>query len=179
MKRRPRIWPAVLIPCLLLPLTIVTVVGARNAVEPTAAESPATGRATAGDAEPVESPPPARLVVNVVDLRNREGQLVFGVFSAPKGFPMDSRRAVSWQVRETRSNSARFEAQLPPGDYAASVLHDENANNKMDQNLIGVPKEGYGVTNNPKPRFRAANFKEAVFTLPPEGAEVTISLQYF
>jgi len=173
MKRRLSPWLVFAILSVVLPLTAVTVVTAGNADE-TSSAAPAND--SAGEAK---TPPPARLVVNVVDVRNRDGQLVFGVFAAPRGFPTDSRRAVNWQVRATRDGSARFEAQLPPGDYAASVLHDENANNKMDQNLIGVPKEGYGVTNNPKPRFRAASFKEAVFTLPPEGTEVTISLQYF
>jgi uncharacterized protein (DUF2141 family) len=49
----------------------------------------------------------------------------------------------------------------------------------MDRGLGGIPTEGYGVTNNPKPLFRAATFQEATFTLPPEGAAMTISMQYF
>ena len=77
------------------------------------------------------------------------------------------------------SDEIVFAAELPPGDYAATVLHDENKNNSMDTNLIGIPTEGYGVTNNPKPRFRAAKFKEAIFNLPAGGAEMTISVQYF
>ena len=35
------------------------------------------------------------------------------------------------------------------------VLHDENSNNKFDRIFVGIPKEGYGVTNNPKPAARA------------------------
>jgi uncharacterized protein (DUF2141 family) len=49
----------------------------------------------------------------------------------------------------------------------------------MDRNLAGIPKEGYGVTNNPKPRFRAATFDEATFDLPAEGKTLSISVQYF
>lgn len=30
----------------------------------------------------------------------------------------------------------------------------------------------------PKPKMRAAKFEEATFDLPPEGAEMTISIQY-
>ena len=59
------------------------------------------------------------------------------------------------------------------------MLHDENKNGDMDRGIGGVPREGYGVTNNPKPRFRKATFLEALFTLPPDGATLTISLQYF
>jgi uncharacterized protein (DUF2141 family) len=49
----------------------------------------------------------------------------------------------------------------------------------VHKNIAGIPVEGYGVTNNPKPALRAATFKEATFTLPGEGATMTISLQYF
>jgi uncharacterized protein (DUF2141 family) len=49
----------------------------------------------------------------------------------------------------------------------------------MDTNLVGIPVEGYGVTNNPKPGYRAATFKEAQFDLPRTGATLKISIQYF
>jgi len=57
----------------------------------------------------------------------------------------------------------------PDSPGCSSVLHDENKNGKMDKNIAGIPVEGYGVTNNPKPALRAATFKEATFTLPAEG----------
>jgi uncharacterized protein (DUF2141 family) len=120
-----------------------------------------------------------RLTVKVTDLRNHDGQLIFGVFQSAKGFPSTQKSALNWQVTGIDKDEMSFTAELPPGEYAASVLHDENKNNDMDTNLIGIPTEGYGVTNNPKPRFRGAKFKEALFTLPKEGAEMTISLQYF
>lgn len=157
---------------------VVAVAAGMNALH-AGATAEADARAEAPAAAPADDVAKARLVVRIADLRNHDGQLIFGVFRAARGFPSDAARSVNWQVRAARGDSGRFEVELPPGEYAASILHDENANNKMDQNLIGVPTEGYGVTNNPKPRFRAAKFKEALFTLPPSGAEVTISVQYF
>ena len=132
----------------------------------------------AGGAAPA-SQPTATLTINVTGLRNHKGQLIFGVFKSSSGFPVDSGKAVDWQIKPADANTVVFTASLPPGTYAASVLHDENKNGKIDKNLVGVPLEGYGVTNNPKPRFRAATFDEARFTLPAEGATLTISMQYF
>ncbi len=123
--------------------------------------------------------PMAKLVIRVGDLRNHKGQLIFGVFRSADGFPTDSRRAVNWQVRNTASDTVTFTCELPPGRYGASVLHDENGNGRMDRNAAGIPKEGYGVTNNPKPRFRAATFRESEFDLPAEGRTLFISIQYF
>jgi uncharacterized protein (DUF2141 family) len=131
---------------------------------------------------PVSQPttqPLTTLKIEVTDLRNHKGQLIFGVFKSADGFPNKSAKSVNWQIKRIDADHVVFTAQLPPGKYAASVLHDENNSGEMDRNLAGVPKEGYGVTNNPKPRFRAARFDEAQFTLPPEGASLTISVQYF
>src|SRR4029453_7026261 len=99
-----------------------------------------------------------------------KGPIILGWFWPAAGFPKDASKAAAWQVRDVDGDSMTFTAALPPGVYAASVLHDENRSGDMDVGLAGIPKEGYGVTNNPKPTFRAATFQEATFTLPPEGA---------
>src|SRR5579864_7521145 len=121
----------------------------------------------------------AMLRIRIIDLRNRKGDLIFGVFDQPGGFPNVKENSINWQVKPASADPLEFTAQLPPGRYAASILHDENRNGKMDRDIAGIPLEGYGVTNNPKPSFRQATFKEARFTLPPEGATLTISIQYF
>jgi uncharacterized protein (DUF2141 family) len=131
------------------------------------ASNPATGRYL------------ARLAVRVTGLRNQKGQLIFGVFTSADGFPNVEGKSVNWQVKDAAAEPVTFHADLPPGVYGASVLHDENRNGRMERNLAGIPQEGYGVTNNPKPALRAATFGEATFTLPPEGKAMTISLQYF
>lgn len=147
----------------------------------------ASGPGASSSAQPTTTAtggPPATLTIKTVDLRNRNGQLIFGVFTQSDGFPSDAKKSVNWQVKAATENDPAdpkvvvFTCQLPPGMYGASVLHDENKNGQMDTRL-GIPREGYGVTNNPKPKFRAAKFSESTFTLPPQGATLTISLQYF
>jgi len=125
------------------------------------------------------APTGALLTVTIKDLRNHDGDLIFGVFAQPDGFPNVQSKSVYWEVKAADADSATFTTYLPPGRYAAGVLHDENRSGDMDKGIGGVPLEGYGVTNNPKPHFRKATFDEATFTLPPEGATMTVSLQYF
>ncbi|HEX4794680.1 MAG TPA: DUF2141 domain-containing protein [Humisphaera sp.] len=132
--------------------------------------------ATAGRA--ADEPPTATLTIRIADLRNHKGDLIFGLFKQADGFPSTKDKSVNWQVKPA-ADGVEFTAKLAPGKYAASVLHDENRNGKMDNNAAGIPVEGYGVTNNPKPKFRGATFKEATFDLPPQGATLTISVQYF
>ena len=121
---------------------------------------------------------PAVLKVHVEGLRNRRGDLRLGVFDSAGGFPRDRGSALFWRSLGAGADVKSFEVGLPPGRYAVVVLHDENSNKKLDTNLIGIPKEGHGVSNNPKPKRRAATYREAAFHLAADGAEVTVSMQY-
>ena len=65
---------------------------------------------------------------------------------------------------------------LPPGTYAVQVMHDENENNKLDTNFLGIPTEGYGFSNNPNV-MRKAHFDEARFDVGADAATITIRLR--
>jgi uncharacterized protein (DUF2141 family) len=120
----------------------------------------------------------AHLTIHVTDLRNHKGQLLLGIYTTADGFPSTAAKAVNWQVKPAAAGDLVFTADLPVGNYSASVLHDENSDGKMNTNFFGIPTEGYGVTNNPKPHRRAARFDEGIFKLPPGGADLSISMQY-
>lgn len=51
--------------------------------------------------------------------------------------------------------------ELKPGRYALSVYHDENNNEKLDANFIGIPKEPVGLSNDHRPKFGPPNYKKA------------------
>ena len=46
--------------------------------------------------------------------------------------------------------------------------HDENDNKKLDKNFVGVPLEGYGVSNNIRHMMSAPEFKESSFQVNGE-----------
>ena len=54
---------------------------------------------------------------------------------------------------------------LPPGDYAVAVAHDVNKNHKVDRNILGMPKEQWGMSNNPHATIKAPPFSAAKFSL--------------
>lgn len=118
------------------------------------------------------------LRIEVTDLRDSDGSLRFSVFSKADGFLKDDSKAAARGVVRANGGDRFVEFRLPPGTYAVAILHDENDNGRLDTNFFGIPKEGYGVSNNPKPRFRAPKFKEATFALPAEGKTALVSLQY-
>lgn len=89
-----------------------------------------------------------------------------------KAKPVDGRRV---DVSSTEALQLVF-ADLTPGHYALRLMHDENGNGKLDSNLVGMPTEGYGFSNNPRV-MRPARFDEAKFEVGADGTAVTIVLR--
>lgn len=54
---------------------------------------------------------------------------------------------------------------LSTGKYAFKYFHDENNNKKIDVNWLGIPKEGYGFSNNAKGTFGPPPYKEMIFII--------------
>ena len=123
----------------------------------------------------------ANLTVRVTGARNAKGKIRLALFRDGKGFPNDASQAVHTQAADIDPQSSRalvVFAELPTGVYAVSVFHDENMNEKLDKNFMGVPKEGYGASNNPKKKMGPPNFDETKFQLGRADQSVEIRLMY-
>jgi uncharacterized protein (DUF2141 family) len=123
----------------------------------------------------------ATLTVRVTGARNTKGKIWVTVFQDAQGFPDDASRAIRQQSVEIYPNTMSAQVtfkDLPQGTFAVSVLHDENGNGKMDKNFVGMPKEGYGASNNPKKKKRAPTFDEAKVSLNASEHTIEITLIY-
>lgn len=65
---------------------------------------------------------------------------------------------------------------MPEGDYAVALFHDVNANGKLDTKFLGIPKEPYGFSNNPKITFKAPSFSKCKFHIN-ENTDISIVLK--
>lgn len=116
------------------------------------------------------------IVVSVSGIPSSTGEIGCSLFAAPEGFPLDTSKAtIIWQEADPEGLECRFE-NLAPGNYAIAVSHDRNGNRKVDRNLVGIPKEAWGVSNNARPRMRAPRFEEAQATLAA-GETLTLTIE--
>ncbi len=119
------------------------------------------------------------LEIALSNLKNDRGFVLVSLFNSSEGFPGKSENAIRTQKIEAGSNEGKIVFEdLPRGTYAVAVFHDENDNGKLDTNMLGVPTEGYGSSNNQKKLFRAPNFDECKFKLDKDLVKNTISLNY-
>jgi uncharacterized protein (DUF2141 family) len=82
-------------------------------------------------------------------------------------------------ITQIEGEDASFEfSDILPGKYAIAVIHDENYNGKLDSNMFGIPKEGYGFSSGAEVTLSAPSFSDAVFLYDGGVLEMSISLSY-
>ncbi len=118
--------------------------------------------------------------VKVLNIRNSTGAVACALFESPDGFPAEFlQSATNIMMIKIKDSQARCDFEdIPPGRYALAVIHDENMNGKLDTNRLGVPREGYGFSNDAKAVLSAPSFEAASFPYDGRNVDLTISLNY-
>lgn len=123
----------------------------------------------------------ATLRIEVDGIRNDEGVVQLALFRTADGFPRHSERAARTAsiVASVTGVHVTFE-DLAPGSWALAVLHDRNANGRLDTNLLGVPLEGIGASRDATRRLGEPRFDDARFELKAEEeVALAIVLRYY
>lgn len=119
------------------------------------------------------------IIVNITDLKRPDGMLGVSLYNSRKGFPGKHEEAYANQVKKISGTAEKIIfGNVPYGTYAVSVFHDENNNGKLDKNFIGMPKEGVGVSNNPKIGMGGPKYDPCTFLLDLRQLELTITMKY-
>lgn len=105
--------------------------------------------------------------------RNSNGRAICRLYTQAEGFPEKPARAAAEVVTTIQGGRAAcaFDAIASP-TAAVSVLHDEDGDGDMKTNFVGIPKEGWAVSNNAKAQtFGPPTFVDARFTVTPDLAQ--------
>ncbi len=119
------------------------------------------------------------IMVKVTNVNNKKGLVMVALFSSSKGFPYETSYAIQ-KIKGTALNGTvqmSFKS-IPNGTYAIALFHDTNGDGKLNTNFMGIPKEGYGVSNNAYNTFSAPDFKSSSFTHSSAHTELNIQMKY-
>jgi uncharacterized protein (DUF2141 family) len=126
-----------------------------------------------------DSRPTGAITATMVGFRNEKGLFRISLFDSKHGYPGDRARAFRTGSGRIQNGTATFSfADVPHGTYAIAVFHDENGNDKMDTNALGIPKEGGGASNDARGRFGPPKFDDAKFVLRDAQLKLRINIRY-
>lgn len=116
------------------------------------------------------------IVLEVTGFKMYQGNLMVSLNQSEAEYEADGERSFRNEVLHISGPKVelRFE-NIPYGDYAIKLYHDLNEDGGFDTNLLGMPQEAYGISNNVRGTFGLPDFEEAKFVLASK--EKTISIQ--
>ena len=115
-----------------------------------------------------------KLIIN--EIQTDTGTIRVLVFNQADGFPEEPKKAfkaLSIPVKNLKAETVI--KGLPAGNYAISVFHDENDDGELKKNIVGIPIENYGFSNNPSVIFSAPSFNKCSFRVDNSAAS-TLSI---
>ncbi len=117
--------------------------------------------------------------VHVHGIRNSEGTVKAVLYGPePETFLVKGKKTDKEREPAEAGSMTLCVAALEKGKYAVVVYHDENDNHKFDRNWIGMPTEGYGVSNDPDLFFIPPNFEEAAFGVMEDITHIDVEMKY-
>ena len=113
------------------------------------------------------------LTVEVLNARSDKGLVAGALYGTEASWLKD---ALQGERQPAAARTVLVYRNLPVGPYALSLFHDENGNGKLDSNMIGMPVEAYGFSNNPNV-MRKPTWDEARFEVGVQDAAIAITLR--
>ena len=119
-----------------------------------------------------------KIVATVTNLENNNGVCKTCLFTNASSFAGKGPAFKCAELKIQNKKAVVVFDSVPAGVYAIAVFHDENNNNKMDKNFLGIPKEGYGASKNKLPFASAPAFNDNSFEVfPGNSIDIHIKLR--
>jgi len=99
------------------------------------------------------------LTIEVIVTKYNQGHILLALYNNENQFMKNSYKASKKKIEDGKI-TITFTG-IKKGDYAFSLFHDKNNNDKLDTNFLGIPKEPYLFSNNQKGRFGPPKFSDA------------------
>ena len=123
-----------------------------------------------------------KLNIEIENIENK-GTIYMAIYDNSSSFDQDNKnkginknRWVKSIVEVVNKNSFTKNVDLKKGVYAISLFVDSNDNKIIDKNLLGIPTEQYGFSNNASGFLGSPSYKDASFNLVDD-LNIKISLK--
>lgn len=116
----------------------------------------------------------ARLTVTVKGVTSGDGEIKVAVYNDSDGFLKAGFAFSDYSVKASKGITQLHIDNLPEGKYALAIFHDENGNNKLDSNWLGIPKEPIGFSEAKMKAFGPPGFEECSFQMANTNREIQV-----
>ena len=120
----------------------------------------------------------ARIIVTIDGLHSAQGTVFVGLYATLSKFLNGNQSDALRKVRASTGPITVAFDNLPPGTYAVGAYHDENGNDHLDTNFLGLPVEGYALSNGVRAVMAKPTFQQAAFTVGTGDKPLALHIRY-
>jgi uncharacterized protein (DUF2141 family) len=126
--------------------------------------------------EKKDEKPTGTLIITVTGLRTAAGNVQIGLCNSEKSYDGEEKKFNGAIIKVEKKTVEWKIEDVPFGEYAVKVFHDENGNDELDTNFFGMPTESYGFSNNASGTFGPPSYEDAKFLFDKPEMTVEIKL---
>jgi uncharacterized protein (DUF2141 family) len=117
------------------------------------------------------------LTIRIENVSPRGGTLQVAVYDAAS-YGGHDQTPVAKIVADARApETIAHIPNLSPGTYAVKLFQDYGRTGEFAINVLGIPQEPFGFSNDARPLLDQPSFDRAKFAVPAAGAAITVHLQ--
>ncbi len=105
------------------------------------------------------------VIVMVSGAQNISGEVACRLYDSPRNFPFGKGSAGEVRSVQSADGTACIFRDLAPGNYALVAAILPKGQDDVTRDLLGRPRQPWGVSNNIRHALRAPRFDEATFAL--------------
>ena len=123
---------------------------------------------------------PYRLILNVSEIRNKNGVIRLGIYKNNSTFQEEKPFLVkSFSKDKKIDGKLTFSFSVNVGEFGIALLDDENENGKMDYSFF-IPQEGFGFSNYFHSGLRMPTFENFKFVVTKNNStKINLVIKYY
>ncbi|MEE1961812.1 Uncharacterized conserved protein, DUF2141 family [Flagellimonas taeanensis] len=113
--------------------------------------------------------------VHINNVESNEGQIKVAIYDSDDSFLSFEQVYRGSSVKAQKGQVILRMEDIPSGEYALAIFHDENGNGKLDTNWLGIPRERVAFSHAKMKTFGPPKYKECAFKVTADH-EISIDL---
>jgi uncharacterized protein (DUF2141 family) len=106
-----------------------------------------------------------------------DGKVIIALCNSDANYKDHKSPFIGKSISINKNNAIIEFEDLPFGEYAIKAFHDEDANDDLNTNILGIPIEDYGFSNNARGMFGPPSWENAKFELNDNDKVIEIEIK--
>lgn len=117
------------------------------------------------------------LIINFEGLSSDNGTVKVALTNSKENYKDHKNPYIGLTIPISNRKAVAVIEDVPFGDYAVKAFHDEDGNDMLNTNFLGIPTEDYGFSNDARGMFGPPSWDAAKFRLNKEELAISITIK--